>query len=137
MTIKALAACLVAALIVSACDNDQDAGDANAAAVNPAGRQLFQQRCGACHVATAQENRVGPSLLGLFGRPAGTIADFSYSDAMRGSGIVWTDETLTAYLAAPRDTIPGNRMAFAGLARGADIEAVLDYLRVVTAPQQN
>ena len=128
---------MIAALIVSGCDNEQDSSDANGATVNTAGRQIFQQRCGACHVATAQDNRVGPSLLGLFGRPAGSVAGFSYSEAMRGSGIVWTDETLTAYLATPRDTIPGNRMAFAGLARAVDIEALLDYLRVVTAPRRN
>ena len=103
-------------------------------AVNAEGRQLFQQRCSACHVATAEQNRVGPHLVEVFGRTAGAVADFRYSDAMLNSGIVWTDETLTAYLTAPRTYIPGNRMAFAGLARAGDIENLLDYLRAATSP---
>ncbi len=126
-----LAAVLAAALPLAACD-EGDTTDTSA--VNAEGRQLFEQRCSACHVATAEQNRVGPHLVDMFGRTAGAVADFRYSDAMANSGIVWTDETLAAYLTAPRTYIPGNRMAFAGLARPGDIENLLDYLRVVTAP---
>ena len=138
-----LAAVLAAALPLAACD-EGDTTDASTvdpevsaevnADVNAQGRQLFQQRCSACHVATAEQNRVGPHLVGMFGRTAGAVAGFRYSDAMTNSGIVWADETLAAYLTAPRTYIPGNRMAFAGLARPEDIENLLDYLRVATAP---
>ena len=137
MNLKALVACLTIALTVAACDDNQGDDDLEASAVDSAGRRIFQQRCSACHVAVAEQNRVGPHLLGLFGRPAGAVSDFQYSDAMASADIVWADETLAAYLRAPRDTIPGNRMAFAGLARDADIAALLDYLRLVTAPGQD
>ena len=132
-----LAAALAAALPLAACDeaDTTDTTDTTEpSAVNAEGRQLFQQRCSACHVATAEQNRVGPHLVEVFGRTAGAVADFRYSDAMLNSGIVWTDETLAAYLTAPRTYIPGNRMAFAGLARAGDIENLLDYLRAATSP---
>ena len=133
-----LAAVLTAALPLAACDEgdttDTATVDAEVSAeINAEGRRLFQQRCSACHVATAEQNRVGPHLVGMFGRTAGAVAGFRYSDAMTNSGVVWTDETLVAYLTAPRTYIPGNRMAFAGLARPEDIENLLDYLRVATA----
>ena len=99
-----------------------------------AGAAVFGQ-CRACHVADAPTNRVGPHLVGLFGRTAGGVDGFNYSDAMRESGIVWTPETLSAYLATPREAIPGNRMAFAGVrdeARRADLIA---YLFAVTSPE--
>lgn len=132
-----LAAALAAALPLAACDEADTTGTTDTtepSTVNAEGRQLFQQRCSACHVATAEQNRVGPHLVEVFGRTAGAVADFRYSDAMLNSGIVWTDETLTAYLTAPRTYIPGNRMAFAGLARAGDIENLLDYLRAATSP---
>lgn len=134
-----LAAVLAAALPLAACDEGDttDTSTVNTevdAEINAAGRRLFQQRCSACHVATAEQNRAGPHLVGMFGRTAGTVAGFDYSDAMTNSGVVWTDESLAAYLTAPRTYIPGNRMAFAGLARPEDIENLLDYLRAATAP---
>lgn len=137
--VLALVACLTVAVAVASCDETDGAGNATddtaPSQIDSAGRQIFQQRCAACHVPTAEQNRVGPHLVGIFGRPAGTVEGFRYSDAMRGSGIVWTEETMVEYLRAPRDYIPGNRMAFAGLARDADIQAVLSYLQTVTVPQ--
>lgn len=97
------------------------------------GREVYR-RCVACHVATATENKVGPHLVGLFGRPAGAVDDFRYSQAMRESDLVWTEETLSAYLRDPRRYIPGNRMAFAGIRQQDDLDALLAYLQVVTAP---
>ncbi|MEM7443498.1 MAG: cytochrome c family protein [Pseudomonadota bacterium] len=126
-------ACLLAALTLAACD---EADNSDQGSVNAAGRQIFQQRCSACHVATAEQNRVGPHLVELFGRPAGTVPDFGYSAAMLNAELTWDADTLAEYLQAPREYLPGNRMAFVGLAREADIEALLNYLRVVTqAPQ--
>jgi cytochrome c len=68
------------------------------------GATIFKQ-CGACHSAEKGENIFGPSLYGVIGRPAGSVADFSYSLAMQeaaAKGLVWTPENITAYLLNPR-----------------------------------
>ena len=97
------------------------------------GQRVFA-RCQACHVVDEERNRVGPHLVGIFGRPAGAVADFRYSSALLESGIVWDDETMAAYFRDPRGYIPGNRMAFVGLRRDEDITALLAYLREATVP---
>ena len=77
---------------------------------------------------------VGPRLYGIFGRKAGSVADYHYSEAMKKSGIVWTDGTLDGYLAATQDFMPGNKM-YGGLAIEQDRIDLLFWLKKVTAPQ--
>ena len=97
------------------------------------GREVFQ-KCAACHSLAPNQTLIGPSLAGLFGRKAGTEAGFDfYSDAMRHSDIVWTAETLAAYLADPAKTLPGNRMPFPGLDAAQDRADVIAYLQAGTA----
>jgi cytochrome c len=95
------------------------------------GKKVFN-KCRTCHVVDAEKNKVGPYLLGVFGRKAGSVEGFKYSDAMMESGVVWEDETLTAYLKDPKGYIPGNRMAFPGLKKDDDIEDLLAYLHEET-----
>lgn len=96
-----------------------------------AGKKVFR-KCQACHVVDQDRNRVGPHLVGIFGRTAGAVDGFKYSKAMAGSGIVWDETTIAAYLRNPKKYIPGNRMAFAGLKKEADIANVLAYLKDAT-----
>lgn len=91
------------------------------------GEKVFR-KCKTCHVVEEEKNKIGPHLVGIIGREAGSVEGFKYSDAMQGSGIVWEDETLTAYLQDPKGYIPGNRMAFAGLRKDDDIADLLAYL---------
>jgi cytochrome c len=98
-----------------------------------AGKKVFN-KCKACHVADEEKNRVGPYLLGIFGRPAGKAEGFKYSDAMKESGIVWDETTIAEYVRAPKDFVPGNRMAFPGLRKDEDVENLIAYLMVATAP---
>lgn len=93
-----------------------------------AGERVFRQ-CQACHVIDAEQNRVGPHLVGIIGREAGAVDGFNYSDAMANSGIVWNDETIAEYLANPREYVSGNRMAFAGLRQEQQIEDVIAYIK--------
>lgn len=96
------------------------------------GKKVFN-RCKACHVADKVKNRVGPHLKGVLGRKAGAVEGFKYSDAMAGSDITWTVETLSAYLANPKDYIPGNKMAFAGLRKDDQIADVIAYMDSVAS----
>ena len=90
-------------------------------------------KCKACHSVDEAKNKVGPYLVGVFGRPAGSVEGFKYSEAMKSSGITWTEETIAAYLADPRGYIKGNRMAFTGLKDQDDIADVIAYLKQATS----
>lgn len=96
------------------------------------GEEVFK-KCRACHdVGPTAKNKVGPLLNGLFGRKAGTIEGFSYSDANRKAGEagwVWTEEVMMKYLENPRETMPGNRMAFVGLRDDQDRKDLIAYLK--------
>ena len=104
------------------------AGLAQAEGDPAAGERVWRQ-CQACHVIDAEQNRVGPHLVGIFGREAGAVDGFSYSPAMANSGIVWDEDTIAAYLADPRGYIQGNRMAFAGLRQEQQILDVIAYMK--------
>jgi cytochrome c len=92
------------------------------------GEKVFGQ-CKTCHVAEKGVNRVGPSLWGVVGRPAGSIEGFKYSPANKNSGLVWTPEQLFTYLEAPQKVIKGTYMAFAGLKNPQDRADVIAYLK--------
>ncbi len=111
---------LGAALVGASAANAQDAA---------AGEAFFKRACGACHTVEAGKNRVGPSLAGVVGRPAGAVDGFAYSPAMKGSGKTWDDATLAAYLKDPKGYIPGNKMAYAGIKNDNDLNNVVAYLK--------
>jgi cytochrome c len=88
-------------------------------------------QCKACHKVEAGKHGVGPSLAGVYGRKAGTVEGFKYSEPMKAFGKTLDDATLAAYLADPKTTVPGNKMAFAGLKKPEDLKAVIDYLKTL------
>jgi cytochrome c len=92
-----------------------------------AGQTIFN-RCKICHALEAGKNMVGPSLHGIFGRKAGTADNFTYSEAMKSSGIVWDDDTLAKYLRDPKEVVPAGKMAFPGLKDDQQIADLLAYL---------
>jgi cytochrome c len=91
------------------------------------GAKVFN-KCKACHNVDKPANKIGPSLQGVFGRTAGTVEGYNYSDAMKASGIVWSIETLGNYLKAPKEMVPGTKMTFVGLKKDDDIENLMAYL---------
>jgi cytochrome c len=97
------------------------------------GADLFKQNCSMCHSLEAGRNMVGPSLFSVVGRPAATVAGFSYSSAMKSSRVVWTTDELMAYLKAPRKYMPGARMMFSGLADQQDREEIVAFLATLRA----
>ena len=86
--------------------------------------------CASCHqVGPNARGGFGPQLNGLFGRRAGSTADFVYSDAMKTSGIVWDERTLAAFLRDPDKVVPGTKMRFWGIHDERDLAALIAYLR--------
>ena len=94
-----------------------------------AGRQVFK-KCQACHSLAPGKNMLGPSLAGVIGRKAGTAEGYTYSEAMKNAGIVWSAATLDSYLTAPQKLVPGNKMPFPGLKTDHDRADVIAYLGV-------
>ena len=97
-----------------------------------AGKKVFNQ-CRACHVVDQPTNRVGPHLVGLFGRQAGAVEGYKYSDALKKSGVTWDEETLGKYLKDPKGFIPGNKMAFADVRKDEDLKDLVAYLKSETS----
>jgi cytochrome c len=94
------------------------------------GPQLFA-KCSACHTLTAEGgNKAGPPLAGLFGRRAGSVADYAYSDALRASGIIWTEETVARLFdLGPVRFVPGSKMPLQRLPDPRDRDDLIDYLK--------
>lgn len=72
------------------------------------GRQLFAERCAACH--SLDTNKAGPMLGNVVGRRAGSAPGYSYSSALRGAELTWSADTLDRWLADPRKFIAGAKM---------------------------
>ncbi len=116
-----LATALLAGMVVLAANPALAEGDPTK------GERIFK-KCAACHVLEGNKKKIGPSLAGLFGREAGTVAGFKYSKAMKNSDIVWTAQVLDEYLVNPRKYVPGTKMAFPGLKKAQDREDVIAFL---------
>ena len=96
------------------------------------GEKVFR-KCQACHmVGEGAKNRVGPHLTGVMGRPIGGLDDFRYSNVlaeMGEAGKTWTVEEMAAFLENPRGYAKGTKMAFAGLRKASEIDAIVEYLK--------
>lgn len=107
--------------------------EAAAAQDATSGEKVFKQ-CTICHaVGSNAPNKIGPELNGLDGRHSGSVADFTYSDANKNSGLVWDKATFKQYIANPQAMIPGTTMPFAGLKDPQQINDLWAYLKQFNA----
>ena len=100
-----------------------DPGRAQTAA---SGKDLFEKRCGGCHAL--DRDKEGPRLRGAYGRAAGSVDSFQYSDALKASKIIWTDETLERWLTDTEKLVPNNDMTF-HVETANERRNLIDYLR--------
>jgi len=103
------------------------AAAASPASGDPKAGEAIYARCMACHSLTY--NRTGPMHCGLFGRRAGTVPGFQYSEAMKHSGIVWNEKTLNEFLANPLKRVPGTAMGYAGIPDVKERRDLIAYLK--------
>ena len=95
------------------------------------GAQAFRY-CAACHSIEEGRNLTGPSLAGVLGRKAGSLPSFRrYSDALKRSGIVWSEHTLDAWIANSAALVPGNEMRFPGIGDAQVRNNLVAYLKAV------
>jgi cytochrome c len=95
----------------------------------PNGRKLFKRHCSVCHVVRDDgRSSFGPNLAGVLGRPAGSVEGYPYSAALAGSGLVWNEATLEAWIAGPSTLVSGTAMKFPGLDDHDERGAVVQYL---------
>jgi cytochrome c len=129
---------LVAAATLSACDSARDSPTespirADPSAPDVAQGEILSLACQACHTLNAGgPHLIGPNLHGVFGRRAGTEAEFQYSSALVAAEFVWTPEALDAWLADPAGYLPGTTMAFTGYQSPRDREDLIAYLVAAT-----
>jgi cytochrome c len=93
-----------------------------------AGKEIFSRTCQNCHSIEIGVNKVGPSLWDVVGRPAASVPDYQYSEAMKANKAPWTAAALDAYLADPRADVHGVKMFFKGLHEPKDRADVIAYL---------
>lgn len=94
-----------------------------------AGEKTFAH-CAPCHSAKPGENKVGPSLGGVFGRKIGTEPGYSYSSAMKGANVTWDEKTLDDYLQGPSKFVRGTKMVYS-VPNEKDRQDVIAYLKTL------
>jgi cytochrome c len=104
----------------------------------PNGERQFKRKCSVCHtLSPGSARRAGPTLYGLFGRQAGTVQDYTYSDALDGSDVIWDEDTIDALFdIGPEHYVPGTKMPMQRITGAEDRSDLIAYLRRETAPEE-
>lgn len=118
LAIGALSALVVACVTLSSSGRTQTTAGAGSA--------LFEKRCGGCHAV--DRDKEGPRLGGVYGRVAGSVESFQYSEALRKSKVTWNAETLDRWLTDPEKLVPGTDMAFR-VAKSDDRREIIEFLK--------
>jgi cytochrome c len=93
---------------------------------NSPGKEMFEKRCTGCHAL--DNEKTGPRLRGVFGRPAASVPTFPYSESLRKSGIIWDSISLDKWLTDPDAFVPDNDMAFR-VPNQEERATIIEYLK--------
>jgi cytochrome c len=104
---------------------------ASLAADAAAGQQIFKAQCSICHAVVAGQNRIGPTLFGVVGRPAGIVPGFQYTPDHKKLDVTWNPAILNKYLTDPRAMVPDTSMIYAGLKDDAERADLIAYLETL------
>ena len=96
-----------------------------------AGQRDFTTRCAICHATAPGENKIGPSLAEVFGKPSGSVAGFTYSAALKSAHLTWDDAMLDKWLQNPSSLVHGTTM-FVNLPSGNDRQDVIAFLKTLS-----
>jgi cytochrome c len=92
------------------------------------GEKLFRGTCIGCHSIAC--NRSGPRLKDLFGRKAGAVEDFKgYSDALKKSGIIWSEQSLDEFLSDPGKMVPGTAMSIVSVKNQKERREIIAFIK--------
>ncbi len=104
------------------------ANDNNEVMMQAAGQEIFK-KCNACHSADTSKNTFGPSLVGVINRKAASLPRFAYSEALKKSGLTWTEANLRRWIAGNDILVPGTRMRHVQITDMAEQNYLLAYLK--------
>lgn len=96
-----------------------------------AGKKVFNHHCDACHSEDSSKNTFGPTLAGIVGRKAASLPRFAYSDAMKDSGLVWSEGNLRKWIANNEKLVPGTRMRHVSITDTAEQNYLIAYLKTL------
>jgi cytochrome c len=102
----------------------------SASAATPAGAPTAADfsRCAGCHSTQAGQNKIGPSLAGVFGKPSGSVPGYNYSAALKNAHLTWDQQTLDKFLQNPGGVVHGTKM-FATVPDADTRQRVIAYLK--------
>jgi cytochrome c2 len=118
--------------------SDAGADDDLGALRDMRGAEVFKA-CAVCHTLRPDgAGRAGPTLFGLFGRKAGTVPGYSYSEAFRNLDLVWTEETVSRlFEIGPQAYTPGTKMPEQTVGNAQERRAPIEFLKAATDPKQS
>ena len=101
-------------------------------AARSAGKNIYMEHCSVCHAWSASiPVKMGPSLVGILGRPAASQPGFPYSDGLKRSGIVWTEDNLKKWIADNVHMVPGTLMPHVSISDPAEQIYLIEYLKTL------
>jgi cytochrome c len=95
------------------------------------GAALFR-KCQACHDFDPNDrSKAGPTFWHLIDRPAGSVAGYPYSPALKASGLVWNEATINRLFAdGPQAVAPGSKMPLQKMPSARDRADLIQYLKL-------
>ena len=94
------------------------------------------RKCAGCHkIEEGKRGGMGPNLWGIYGKQSGQVEGYRYSKWLKESGIIWTRESLHAWLSNRKireeyfgKEVFKTKMMWTGIKKEEDMKTILDYL---------